>query len=145
MKEGLLKWLVLVWMCHAVCCEDKSGAELIQEIVDDCLDEPTVNCIKVKTKAWLKDVADKDEIKINDNLSIVQNEQVVNTDEQEPRANHWFATIDRFLNSHSLRIDMPKILENSNVKEFIPRSIYENSFAKGLVVPLTEPANEGEF
>lgn len=148
MKEGLLKYVLIVWFCHAVCCQEsqeKSGADLVKEIIEQCSEELSVECAKSKAKAWLKDVSNNEEIKITDTLSLVQNEQVNNLEEQNSRqGSHWFDRIDKFLSSHSLKINTPEILENSMVKDFIPRSIYENNFAQGLVVALTDAPTEGE-
>ncbi|XP_055677155.1 uncharacterized protein LOC129786281 [Lutzomyia longipalpis] len=124
----------------AVSAAEESAADVVRDIYRSCLSEWSTECVKPKSLSWLKEVAEKDVIRLTDELSFVRTAEAEKDDEGKalPRSIRAFDKIDEFLSTHSLRIEPPKILQDKSVRKLIPKSLLKGGMAEPLQVPLSE-------
>lgn len=104
-----------------------SASRLVRNIYNECLSQYSVECVKPRTLEWISRVANDDEIKITENLSIIKNAEI----EEEPvdprmAKDPAFAIIDkvdRFIETHAVRVKVPEEISNSAASEYVPRSL----------------------
>lgn len=56
----------------SVAVADPSALDVLQDIYRGCLQQFSVSCVKPKALGWMSMVADKDVIKVTDDLMIVK-------------------------------------------------------------------------
>lgn len=104
-----------------------SASRLVRNIYNECLSQYSVECVKPRALEWISRVANDDEIKITENLSIIKNAEI----EEEPvdprmAKDPAFAIIDkvdRFIETHAVRVKVPEEISNSAASEYVPRSL----------------------
>lgn len=74
-----LKYFVILGVASGVFC-NPSAVDLAQDIYSSCLQHFSVSCVRPKALWWINNVADKDVIKVTEDLVIVKNE---NTNEAQ--------------------------------------------------------------
>lgn len=104
-----------------------SASNLARNIYDECLSQYSVECVKPRTLQWISKVANDDEIKITDDLSVVRTGFLEDA-EVDPRMAKdptfaLFDKVDGFLQTHTLRVKVPKEISRSAASEYVPRSL----------------------
>ncbi|GAB0087568.1 osiris 18 [Sergentomyia squamirostris] len=133
--------LLLVVYGVAVSCTEQSAADVVRDIYKSCLSEWSTDCVKPKSMSWLKKVAQKDEIRLTEELSLVRTaaaEPQITQDQNLPRELRAFDKIDEFLTTHSLRIQPPMFLQDKTVRKLVPKSLLKGGLAETIEVPLSE-------
>lgn len=130
--------------CSAVSAE-KAAIEVLGDIYRTCSSAPSVSaCAKPKALAWLSNVANEDVIQITQDLKIVR------TMDEQFDAERNFATkeeriaerIMSFLESHSLKMDVPQLFQTQEARSFLPVGA---EFGNGIQIPLVAgEASEGK-
>ncbi|XP_061723656.1 uncharacterized protein LOC133529868 [Cydia pomonella] len=100
------------------------ASEVVRNIYSECLSQYSVECVKPRALEWISRVADDDEIKITEDLSIVKTAIL----DEEPRAakDDAYAIVDKidgFLQTHTLRVKVPEEITKSAASEYVPRSL----------------------
>ncbi|XP_049880833.1 uncharacterized protein LOC126377183 [Pectinophora gossypiella] len=125
----MAKILVLLpFLCFA--SAQYTASNLVKNIYNECLSQYSVECVKPRALQWMSLVANDDEIKITENLSIVKTAEVEEA-EADPRlakdpAYEIFDAIDRFLDTHSVRVKVPEEITKSAASEYVPRSLLKD-------------------
>ncbi|CAH2268245.1 jg22304 [Pararge aegeria aegeria] len=104
-----------------------SASRLVRNIYNECLSQYSVECVKPRTLEWISHVANNEEIKITDNLSIVR-QATIEDEAVDPRmakdpAYAIIDSVDRFLQTHSVRVKVPEEIASSAASEYVPRSL----------------------
>ncbi|XP_028043592.1 uncharacterized protein LOC114253048 [Bombyx mandarina] len=104
------------------------ASKLVKNIYNECLSQYSVECVKPRTLQWISSVANDDEIKITEDLSIVKTGTVEDDESADPRlakdpAYEMFDKVDKFLQSHTLRVKVPEEITKSAASEYVPRSL----------------------
>lgn len=104
-----------------------SASNLAKSIYNECLSQYSVECVKPRTLQWISQVANKDEIKITDDLSIMRT-ATMEEDSIDPRMAKepfyaMFDQVDSFLQTHTLRVKVPEEITKSAASEYVPRSL----------------------
>lgn len=105
-----------------------SGSNLAKNIYNECLSQYSVECVKPRTLQWISQVANDDEIKITEDLSIVRTGTLEEDAEVDPRMTKdptlaLFDKVDGFLQTHTLRVKVPEQITRSAASEYVPRSL----------------------
>ena len=132
--------LVLVALCHLPINADTSAAGLIEDIYKSCLSQYSTSCVKPKALSWISNVINQDQIKISEDLVIVKTSDDVFTTEKrstDPQV-ALYDKIDSFLSTHSIRLQLPKVLQSEEARSFIPPFYLKGGLAENLEVPLVE-------
>lgn len=140
MRKLLLALCFVAVSYRSVYADDVSAAQLITDIYKTCISQYSTSCVKPKALAWISHAVNQDNIRINDDLTIIR------TSEEEfgegaRSANpiiNLFDRVDSFLSSHSLRIEAPQLLKTDEARAYIPESFANGGLAQGLQVPLVE-------
>ncbi|KOB70970.1 Osiris 18 [Operophtera brumata] len=108
-----------------------SASNLARNIYDDCLSQYSVECVKPRTLQWISQVANNDEIKITNDLSIVRTATLEEDSNVDPRMAKEptyaiFDKVDSFLQTHTLRVKVPEEITKSAASEYVPRSLLFN-------------------
>lgn len=130
----LLVALLAITACTADIQTPASAVEALQDMYDTCLSRLSTGCVRPKALRWIDAVADSDEIRITDDLSVVRTGAVAPTDERRSSA-ELYDQIDNFLGTHSLRMRVPAILKTAEARSF-------GSEQLGLDTPLELPLSE---
>lgn len=125
-----------------------SASKLVKNIYNECLSQYSVECVKPRTLQWISLVANDDEIKITENLSVVKT-ATLEYDDVDPRSANdpvytIFDKVDGFLQTHSLKVKVPEELMNSAASEYVPRSLLTD-LPSELDMPLDGEAEVEEF
>ncbi|CAK1541133.1 unnamed protein product [Leptosia nina] len=121
----MFKFVVLLSV--AAFANGQSASGLVKNIYDECLSQYSVECVKPRTLEWISQVANHDEIKITDDLSIVKT-AIAEEEDVDPRMAKdptyaIFDQVERFIETHSLRVKVPDEIARSAASEYVPRSL----------------------
>ncbi|KAJ0170862.1 hypothetical protein K1T71_013634 [Dendrolimus kikuchii] len=105
-----------------------SASNLVRNIYSECLSQYSVECVKPRTLQWISQVANDEEIKITEDLSIVKTGTIDDDEEADPRmakepTYQIFDKVDRFLQTHTLKVKVPEEITKSAASEYVPRSL----------------------
>lgn len=119
----------LIVLLSIVACASAhySASKLVKNIYNECLSQYSVECVKPRALQWISLVANDDEIKITDNLSVVRT-AVLEDEDVNPRLAKdpiysIFDKVDGFLQTHSVKVKVPEEVTNSAAAEYVPRSL----------------------
>ncbi|XP_013165397.1 PREDICTED: uncharacterized protein LOC106116189 [Papilio xuthus] len=120
--------LFVILSLAALASAQYPASKLVKNIYKECLSQYSVECVKPRTLEWISRVGNDDEIKITDNLSIVKMGTLEDDEEVDPRmakdpAYAMFDKVDRFLQTHSIRVKVPDEIVSSSASEYVPRSL----------------------
>lgn len=123
----MAKLIVLLSVAAFASAQTYSASNLVRNIYNECLSQYSVECVKPRALQWMSAVANDDEIKITDNLSIVKTASFEDAD-VDPRmasepALEIVDKVDRFLQTHSVKVKVPEEVTNSAASEYVPRSL----------------------
>jgi hypothetical protein len=126
---------------------EESLNDVFSDMYDSCLSRLSFDCVQPKALAWISKAVHKREIRLTDDLTIVQNNAAVIDDEPDSNSGRdvryeFFNKIDKFLLTHSLSIRYPKALIQTYVPSFAVSTVNE-LIPEGIQVPLTEKSSEG--
>lgn len=140
----LYRWTILTLLvCLSVTNASDSAKDLVLDIFHSCINQFSISCIKPKAFQWINEVAHDDTIKLTNDLSIIKTDQ---TDQTRELDNNLFDKVDKFLSSHALKIEKPRLLQDKALISYIPKSYLNGGLADGLIVPLSEGKSvEGTF
>lgn len=131
--------LICVLAIASCCYAQKSATEVLSDMYDNCLSKLSYSCVKPRALQWISDVAQQDQIKITNDLSIIKTgEQVAEGANEQRGSLDIFNKIDNFMSTHSLRVEVPEILKIQEARSFVPESYLDGGLANGLEVPLGE-------
>lgn len=144
-----MRIFAVVFVAVAIACSvaaaEQSAVDVLGEIYRNCASAKSISaCAKPKALSWLSNVATEDVIQITQDLKIVR------TKDDEFNAERNFATkeervaerIMSFLDSHSLKMEVPQIFQTQEARSFLPEG---QDFGNGIEIPLVAgPAAEGE-
>lgn len=144
----MAKIIVLLSIAAVASAQGYSAANLLRNIYDECLSQYSVECVKPRTLQWMSSVANDDNIKITDNLSIVKTANLED-DGVDPRmasdpALELVDKVDRFLQTHSVIVKVPEEVSRSAASEYVPRSLLED-LPSELSMPLDGEEDVQEF
>ncbi|CAH2059485.1 unnamed protein product, partial [Iphiclides podalirius] len=105
------------------------ATRVVKNIYKECLSQYSVECVKPRALEWISRVANDDEIKITDSLSIVKVGEIEEDADSDPRMARdpiysMFDKVDSFLQTHSVRVKVPDEIVNSAASEYVPRSLF---------------------
>jgi hypothetical protein len=145
MKILLLVLLNVCLYCNLATCHAQSGADLIRDMFENCLNDAPLKCINEKARSWIKSVAEEDIINITDDLQVIRTKATEQTDESIPAERNFriIEKVEKFLASHALKIKSPKILQVEEYRSYIPNYLLKGGLSEGLVVPLSNEPSEG--
>ena len=146
MKSKVFALLCIVLIQHCTNANTSAG-DLIKDIYKSCISQYSTSCVKPKALAWISQSINNDEIKINDELSIIRTgDDVLKAEERsdEPTI-ALFDKIDSFLSTHALRVGAPDILK-TEARTYVPEPLLKGGLTNGLVIPLVQGnADEGKI
>lgn len=121
--------------------------DVFSDMYNSCLSRLSFDCVQPKALAWISKIVQKREVRLTDDLTIVENTNVIVDEPQsEPSGrdvrSEFFNKIDKYLLTHSLNIRYPKGLIQDYVPSF-SASIVDELIPEGINVPLTEKSSEG--
>ncbi|XP_026734439.1 uncharacterized protein LOC113498577 [Trichoplusia ni] len=124
----MAKLLVLLTLAAVASANSYTASKLVKNIYNECLSQYSVECVKPRTLQWISQVANNDEIKITDDLSIVKTATLEDDIDADPRmakdpAYQLVDRVDRFLQTHTLKVKVPEEITNSAASEYVPRSL----------------------
>ena len=138
-------FVVVAVVCASVAAE-QAAVEVLGDIYRSCASAKSIAaCAKPKALAWLSNVATEDVIQITQDLKIVR------TKEEDFNAERNFASkeekvaerIMSFLESHSLKMEVPQIFQTQEARSFLPEG---QDFGNGIELPLVAgPVAEGQL
>uniref|UniRef100_T1GYZ2 Osiris 18 n=1 Tax=Megaselia scalaris TaxID=36166 RepID=T1GYZ2_MEGSC len=99
----------------------------------------STSCVRPKALQWISNVAEQDEIKITNLMSVVRTTRDVPPPAiQGPRDARFqlFERLDNFLNTHAVKITPPAFFRSQEARSMIPDSLLETGLAKEVNVPL---------
>lgn len=123
--------------------------DVFSDMYNSCLSRLSFDCVQPKALAWISKIVQKREVRLTDDLTIVENSNIV---VDEPKSENsardtqseFFNKIDKYLLTHTLKIRYPKGLIQDYVPSFAVSTINE-IIPEGINVPLTEKNSEGIF
>ncbi|KAL4701933.1 hypothetical protein ACJJTC_000122 [Scirpophaga incertulas] len=121
------KLIVLLSIAAFASGQSFSASRLVKNIYNECLSQYSVECVKPRALQWISLVANDNEIKITDNLSIVKT-ATIDDENVDPRsakdpAFEIVDKMDQFLQTHTLKVKVPEEITNSAASEYVPRSL----------------------
>lgn len=124
----MAKLLVLLSLAAFASANSYTASKLVKNIYNECLSQYSVECVKPRTLQWISQVSNDEEIKITDDLSIVKTATIDGDMELDPRmasdpAYQIVDKVDRFLQTHTLKVKVPEEISNSATSEYVPRSL----------------------
>ncbi|CAH0401534.1 unnamed protein product [Chilo suppressalis] len=127
-KCNMAKLLVILAVAAYASAQTYSASNLVRNIYDECLSQYSVECVKPRALQWISLVANDDEIKITDNLSIVKTATVEADANVDPRSAKNSALdivdqVDSFIQTHAVKVKVPEEISNSAASEYVPRSL----------------------
>ncbi|XP_066154128.1 uncharacterized protein [Euwallacea fornicatus] len=128
------KILVAAALIFTVSAQSPSAIDVIQDIFSSCLKDLSIKCAKPKALGWLSDVADKEKIRISEDLVLVKKEAA------EPVQGRGiegdvFEKFEDFLQTHELVVNPPAILNPSGpLGTLVPRSFEPEELRVPLAV-----------
>ncbi|CAG9794906.1 unnamed protein product [Diatraea saccharalis] len=148
-KCNMAKLLVLLSIAAYASAQSYSATNLVKNIYNECLSQYSVECVKPRALQWISLVANDDEIKITDNLSIVRTATIEDDANVDPRSAKNPAVeivdqVDRFIQSHAVKVKVPEDITNSAASEYVPRSLLTD-LPSELNMPLDGEEEVEEF
>lgn len=124
----MAKIIVLLSLVALASADSYSASSLVKNIYKECLSQYSVECVKPRTLQWISSVANDDEIKITNDLTIVKTGTLEDDESVDPRfakdpAYEVFDKVDRFLQTHTLKVKVPEEISKSAASEYVPRSL----------------------
>ncbi|XP_054258245.1 uncharacterized protein LOC128983108 [Macrosteles quadrilineatus] len=131
-----------------------TAADLLQSIYSTCLESGDLSCAKHKVLAFLSTATSQDKIRISRDLSIVrsdvapQDENSLNVedsqivDPERRKLALQLERVSRFLESHELRVRLPKEIIRPELLSYVPHFLLKN-LPQEIRVPLADNAVEG--
>lgn len=148
---NVLQLAVIGMLLIGVSNAEDSLNDVFSDMYDSCLSRLSFDCVQPKALAWISKVVQKREVRLTDDLTIVQNNNAASIfDEPETEQSgrdvryDFFNKIDKYLLTHSLNIRYPKALIQPYVPSFAVSTIDE-LIPEGVSVPLTERSSEGNM
>lgn len=145
MRIFAVAFVAIAVVCSAVAAE-RAAVEVLGDIYRSCATAQSIRaCATPKALSWLSNVANEDVIQITQDLKIVR------TKDEEFNAERNFANkqeavferIMSFLESHSLRMEVPQIFQTQEARSFLAEG---QDFGNGIEMPLVAgQAAEGEL
>lgn len=127
---------VAVAVVSSAVVAERAAVDVLGDIYHSCASAQSISaCAKPKALSWLSNVATEDVIHITQDLKIVR------TKDEDFSAERNFGTkeeriaerIMSFLESHSLKMDVPQIFQTQEARAFVPAG---QEFGNGIEVPL---------
>lgn len=145
----MAKLLVLLSLAAFASAQSYSASNLVRNIYKECLSQYSVECVKPRTLQWISHVANDDEIKITDDLSIIKTGAIEEDQEVDPRMAKdpmyaIFDKVDSFIQTHSLKVKVPEEISSSAASEYVPRSLLTD-LPSELNMPLDGEEEVEEF
>lgn len=144
MRTFTIAFVAIAVACSAVVAE-RAAIDVLGDIYHSCSSAQSISaCAKPKALAWLSNVATEDVIQITQDLKIVR------TKEEQFNAERNFGSTEErvaerimsFLESHSLKMEVPQIFQTKEARSFMPEG---QDFGNGIELPLVAgPVAEGE-
>ncbi|VVC90286.1 unnamed protein product [Leptidea sinapis] len=124
----MFKFVVLLSVVALASGQSASG--LVRNIYDECLSQYSVECVKPRTFEWIARVSNDDEIKITDNLSIIKTAIAEDDEDVDPRMAKdpsiaIIDSVDRFIQTHSVRVQVPDEIAKTAASGYVPRSLFD--------------------
>lgn len=124
----MAKLLVILTLAAVASANTYTASKLVKNIYNECLSQYSVECVKPRTLQWISQVANNEEIKITDDLSIIKSGTLEDDLGVDPRmtkdpAFQIVDKVDRFLQTHTLKVKVPEEITNSAASEYVPRSL----------------------
>lgn len=124
----MAKLIVLLSLTALASANTYTASKLVKNIYNECLSQYSVECVKPRTLQWISQVANNEEIRITDDLSIVKTATLDDDMEVDPRmakdpAYQIVDKVDRFIQTHTLKVKVPEEITNSAASEYVPRSL----------------------
>lgn len=139
MRRFLVATLVATVALSGCSAQQQSATDLAFDIYRDCLRDFSTSCVKPKALQWINSVADQNEIKVTNLMSVVRtNRDVPPPAIQGPRdvRFEFFEIIDNFLNTHSVKITPPDFFRTEEARSLIPDALLETGLASEINVPM---------
>ncbi|KAK6618660.1 hypothetical protein RUM43_013051 [Polyplax serrata] len=139
----------------AVGGRSETAVDVFGNIFDSCLKFGSFSCVKPKFLKFLSDSLKNDRIVLTEDLSIEKTEGRVTSDWQSDLPDDdamskkerlrfmMLEKIDNFLNSHELKVKLPKEIVTGEVFPFAPNYLFDN-VPEQLTVPLSGMKNVNE-
>ncbi|XP_011563067.2 uncharacterized protein LOC105393054 [Plutella xylostella] len=135
----------------ALACASASypASKLVKNIYNECLSQYSVECVKPRALEWISRVQNDDEIKITDDLAIVKIAELEDEEAVDPRLAKdplydVFDKVDRFVQTHSLKVNVPDEITKSSVSGYVPRSLLTD-LPSVLDMPLDSDNEDSEI
>lgn len=141
MTRFLVVALVATVALSGCSAQQQSATDLALDIYRDCLRGFSTSCVRPKALQWISDVADQDEIKITNLMSVVRtNRDLPPPAIQGPRDVRFqlFERIEKFLNTHAVKITPPAFFRSQEARSMIPDALLESGLTTEVNVPLGE-------
>ncbi|GBP51255.1 hypothetical protein EVAR_48348_1 [Eumeta japonica] len=143
----MAKTIVLLAVLAYASAESYSASRLVQNIYRECLSEYSIACVRPRTLEWMARVANDDEIKITEDLTIYRT-GVAEESEVDPRfakdpTYKILDKIDTFLDTHAVRVKVPEEITNTAASEYVPRSLLVD-LPSELHLPLADSDDDEE-
>lgn len=139
MRRFLVVALVATVALSECSAQQQSATDLAFDIYRGCLRDFSTSCVRPKALQWINSVADKDEIKITNLMSVVRtNRDLPPPAIQGPRDVRFqlFENFDNFLNTHAVKITPPAFFRSEDARSMIPDALLETGLASEMNVPL---------
>lgn len=144
MRTFTVALVVIAVACSAVAAE-RTAVDVLGDIYRTCTSAPSISaCAKPKALSWLSNVANEDVIQITQDLKIVRvKDEVLNGERNFATKEERVAErIMSFLESHSLKMDVPQMFQTQEARSFLPEG---QDFGDGIEIPLVAgQVEEGE-
>lgn len=139
MRRFLVVALVATVALSGCSAQQQSATDLAFDIYRGCLRDFSTSCVRPKALQWISSVAEQDEIKITNLMSVVRtNHDLPPPAIQGPRDARFqlFESFDNFLNTHSVKITPPAFFRSQDARSMIPDALLETGLASEMNVPL---------
>ncbi|XP_053619884.1 uncharacterized protein Osi18 [Plodia interpunctella] len=148
-KCNMAKLLVILCLAAFSSAQTYSASNLVKNIYNECLSQYSVECVKPRTLQWISRVANEEEIKITDDLSIIKTATVEEDGEVDPRMAKdplykLFDQVDTFVQTHALKVKVPEEITKTAASEYVPRSLLAD-LPSELNMPLDGEEEVEEF
>ncbi|KAJ2940113.1 hypothetical protein O0L34_g6480 [Tuta absoluta] len=126
-RQTCSMYKIVIFSVLSIASAEYTASRLVQNIYNECLSQYSVECVKPRALQWISQVANDEEIKITDNLSIVKT-AILEDEAVDPRfaKDPTYAivdSVDRFLQTHSVKVKVPEELVQGGAAEYVPRSL----------------------
>lgn len=142
----MAKLIVLLALIAYTSAQSQPASKVILNIYNECLSQYSIACVKPRALEWISRVSNDDEIKITEDLKIVRTGIVEDDETVDPRlakdpAYDVIDKVDRFIETHALRVKVPAEITNTAASEYVPRSLLVD-LPSELNMPLSDDDDE---